>query len=167
MILLVSSSLLMALLCLMPLMLQPLSLGLSIMMLTTLISILIGMFFSSWYSYILFLVFIGGLLVMFAYVSVLIPNMVFSSMTPMLTFMMMFLFSFFLLNIFPISSSQSISSIQMPQNSLKTMISSSMELTLISSTSIMIILGILLLFALLAVVKICYYQQSPLRPFLT
>nr|QLY89865.1 NADH dehydrogenase subunit 6 [Viviparus viviparus] len=57
-----------------PLMAQPLSLGFVIIVFTLLMCLLISVFVSSWYAYILFLIYVGGLLVMFAYVAALIPN---------------------------------------------------------------------------------------------
>nr|YP_010616685.1 NADH dehydrogenase subunit 6 [Argestina pomena]WAW79885.1 NADH dehydrogenase subunit 6 [Argestina pomena] len=54
---------------------HPISMGLSILMQTLLISILLGMLINSyWFSYILFLVFLGGLLVLFIYISSIASN---------------------------------------------------------------------------------------------
>merc|ERR1711976_644423 len=60
-----------------PLINQPLRLGLAIMVSTILICLLTGMFLSSWYGFILFLIYVGGLLVIFAYVATLSPNTLF------------------------------------------------------------------------------------------
>lgn len=67
-----------SLLFLMPTMMQPLRLGLCIIVLTGISCLLVGVVISSWYGYVLFLVYVGGLLVMFAYVSALAPNTFFS-----------------------------------------------------------------------------------------
>nr|YP_007890462.1 NADH dehydrogenase subunit 6 [Hebomoia glaucippe]AGG84358.1 NADH dehydrogenase subunit 6 [Hebomoia glaucippe] len=54
---------------------HPLTMGILILMQTILISILMGMLISTyWFSYILFLVFLGGLLVLFIYVSSIASN---------------------------------------------------------------------------------------------
>nr|YP_008080467.1 NADH dehydrogenase subunit 6 [Melanitis leda]AEH05136.1 NADH dehydrogenase subunit 6 [Melanitis leda] len=54
---------------------HPISMGLLILMQTLLICILSGMLINSyWFSYILFLVFLGGLLVLFIYVSSIASN---------------------------------------------------------------------------------------------
>nr|USO21441.1 NADH dehydrogenase subunit 6 [Eurema hecabe] len=54
---------------------HPLAMGLIILMQTLIISIFIGMFMSTyWFSYILFMVFMGGLLVLFIYVSSIASN---------------------------------------------------------------------------------------------
>nr|YP_010297080.1 NADH dehydrogenase subunit 6 [Nemoura longicercia]UMI39128.1 NADH dehydrogenase subunit 6 [Nemoura longicercia] len=62
---------------------HPLAMGLMLLVQTVLISILTGLMAQSfWFSYILFLVFLGGLLVLFIYVTSLASNEMFSmSMT--------------------------------------------------------------------------------------
>nr|UJG45381.1 NADH dehydrogenase subunit 6 [Nemoura flexuosa] len=58
---------------------HPLAMGLMLLLQTVLISILTGMMAQSfWFSYILFLVFLGGLLVLFIYVTSLASNEMFS-----------------------------------------------------------------------------------------
>nr|YP_010503054.1 NADH dehydrogenase subunit 6 [Paroeneis palaearcticus]UXD78928.1 NADH dehydrogenase subunit 6 [Paroeneis palaearcticus] len=54
---------------------HPISMGLLILLQTLLICLLLGMLINSyWFSYILFLVFLGGLLVLFIYVSSIASN---------------------------------------------------------------------------------------------
>nr|YP_009045543.1 NADH dehydrogenase subunit 6 [Ypthima akragas]AHA03907.1 NADH dehydrogenase subunit 6 [Ypthima akragas] len=54
---------------------HPISMGISILLQTLLICLLLGMFTNSyWFSYILFLVFLGGLLVLFIYISSIASN---------------------------------------------------------------------------------------------
>nr|AMA07335.1 NADH dehydrogenase subunit 6 [Diodora graeca] len=57
----------------------PLSLGLVVIVLSVGFCLVVGAAFSSWYGYILFLIYVGGLLVMFVYVSAISPNNIFSS----------------------------------------------------------------------------------------
>nr|YP_010882125.1 NADH dehydrogenase subunit 6 [Sungaya inexpectata]WID87026.1 NADH dehydrogenase subunit 6 [Sungaya inexpectata] len=58
---------------------HPLSMGISIIMQTTIISAMTGMMSKSfWFSYILFLMFVGGMMVLFIYMTSLVPNMMFS-----------------------------------------------------------------------------------------
>nr|AIG21316.1 NADH dehydrogenase subunit 6 [Dendropoma corrodens] len=64
-------------LLLLPAMTQPLTLGLVILIMTLGGCSMCGLFMSSWYGYMLFLVYVGGLLVMFAYVAALIPNVMY------------------------------------------------------------------------------------------
>lgn len=154
-----------SLLFLIPLIAQPLSLGLCIILITTTFSILLALIYSSWFSYILFLVFIGGLLVIFAYVSILVPNTIFSRLIPIIWIRITFTIRFYLFIIFSIPQSHKLSPLNVPSNSFKLITASGHELASVRSSSIIIILGLMLLFALLAVVKICYYQQRPLRPY--
>lgn len=61
-----------------PLLNHPLSIGLRILLLTVIIAVTIGLITSNlWLSYILILVLLGGLLVIFIYVSLLAPNELF------------------------------------------------------------------------------------------
>nr|YP_009318345.1 NADH dehydrogenase subunit 6 [Angaria delphinus]AOZ71826.1 NADH dehydrogenase subunit 6 [Angaria delphinus] len=156
------SSLSLSLLLLMFIMLQPLSLGLCIMALSTSLCALISFTLSSWYGYILFLIYIGGLLVMFAYVSALAPNNFFSSIKAISLFLVAILF--FLVMISTLYTTD-LKFMEYSDSlcSLKTMNSSGRMLISPSNMSLMIILGVILLVNLLAVVKICYYQQGPLR----
>nr|YP_009139643.1 NADH dehydrogenase subunit 6 [Teinopalpus imperialis]AKG26302.1 NADH dehydrogenase subunit 6 [Teinopalpus imperialis] len=76
---------------------HPLSMGLMIFLQTMLTCLLSGMLIHSyWFSYILFLVFLGGLLVLFIYVSSIASNELFSMNSFLLT-MMITMFIFFLL----------------------------------------------------------------------
>nr|AKF78688.1 NADH dehydrogenase subunit 6 [Teinopalpus aureus]AKF78701.1 NADH dehydrogenase subunit 6 [Teinopalpus aureus] len=76
---------------------HPLSMGLMIFLQTMLTCLLSGMLIHSyWFSYILFLVFLGGLLVLFIYVSSIASNELFS-MNSFLLNMMIITFTFFLL----------------------------------------------------------------------
>nr|WMC21048.1 NADH dehydrogenase subunit 6 [Chtenopteryx sicula] len=144
---------------------QPLSLGFMLMMMTLCSSFLIGMFTFSWYGYLLFLVYIGGLLVMFMYVISLIPNLIFLSSKVFLYFFVIF-FGFLVMNFF---ISKSLVGVDVKDLSLLDYSS----LTMSGSGMIMmydnflcyLLLGVILLFVLISVVKICYYCEGPLRVF--
>nr|UXW88440.1 NADH dehydrogenase subunit 6 [Henosepilachna vigintioctomaculata] len=58
---------------------HPLSLGFFILIQTILISMMMGMFYNFWYSYILFLIMIGGLLILFIYMTSIASNEKFKS----------------------------------------------------------------------------------------
>nr|WNO18572.1 NADH dehydrogenase subunit 6 [Neolepetopsis sp.] len=146
-------------------MLQPLSLGLNIMTMILFLSILIAIHSSSWYAYTLFLVYVGGLLVMFAYVASMMPNTMFSKPKSLIPFLIP---SILLSLTVSFSLSPSSSSTQLSGQTLASYWSSAMTPTyLISSHSyfIMFFLALMLFIVLLAVVKICLNQQGPLRPF--
>nr|YP_010577074.1 NADH dehydrogenase subunit 6 [Tristichotrochus unicus]UZN92192.1 NADH dehydrogenase subunit 6 [Tristichotrochus unicus] len=156
-----------SLLFLMMSMLQPLSLGACIMGLSVMFCLLIGVSVSSWYGFVLFLIFVGGLLVMFAYVSALAPNNFFSSAKSVVRFVVLYLF---VLAYFSSGGPLSVSFISHNHLGLgseiewlKSSVCAGGALVSPSSISLIIVLGTVLLIALLAVVKICYYQQGPLR----
>nr|YP_003735166.1 NADH dehydrogenase subunit 6 [Spilonota lechriaspis]ADI51568.1 NADH dehydrogenase subunit 6 [Spilonota lechriaspis] len=77
---------------------HPLSMGFMILLQTILICLLSGMIINTyWFSYILFLTFLGGLLVLFIYVSSIASNELFTNNS---FFMKMFMFIFLLICIF-------------------------------------------------------------------
>nr|ARI50089.1 NADH dehydrogenase subunit 6 [Cittarium pica] len=160
--LLVMSSLCFSFLLLMPSMMQPLSLGLCIMVFSALSCVLLGLVSSSWYAYILFLVYVGGLLVMFAYVSALAPNNFFSSTKSIFSGVGFFLLILGMLWALSVPDISFLSSSSMLSTN-KLIASSGSVIVSPSSISVMIVLGVILLINLLAVVKVCYYQQGPLR----
>nr|AUI11299.1 NADH dehydrogenase subunit 6 [Clanculus margaritarius] len=155
-------SLCVSLVLMMPSMMQPLSLGLCVMVLSVFFCIMIGLSVSSWYGYVLFLVYVGGLLVMFAYVSALAPNNFFSSAKSVLGFFVIFCLSLAGVSVFYFVDLNVMSEVS-SFGYMKSMASSGSMVVSPSSMSLVIILGTVLLINLLAVVKVCYYQQGPLR----
>nr|YP_010400326.1 NADH dehydrogenase subunit 6 [Indothais sacellum]UQS76025.1 NADH dehydrogenase subunit 6 [Indothais sacellum] len=149
---------------LLPFMSQPLSLGLIVMISTLFMCIASAITLSSWYGYILFLIYVGGLLVMFAYVAALSPNVLFGSGAPVILFGLSFLiFLVFLFNY---------SLVDLPLLSYMSEVSKSSFLKIYGSemvspqmVSILIGLAVILLINLIVVVKICYYTHTSLRPF--
>nr|BBQ05077.1 NADH dehydrogenase subunit 6 [Cipangopaludina japonica] len=146
-----------------PLMVQPLSLGFCIMVLTLLMCMLIGMFLSSWYGFILFLIYVGGLLVMFAYVVALIPNiLVHMDLSIILIMIMQVSYMYMCWNFYFIDMKNlDIFNISYMMN-IKM---SSIELVSPEFITILISLGAILLINMIVVVKICYYKYSVMRPF--
>nr|YP_009503309.1 NADH dehydrogenase subunit 6 [Splendrillia sp. 1 MNHN IM 2013-9619]AXA45281.1 NADH dehydrogenase subunit 6 [Splendrillia sp. 1 MNHN IM 2013-9619] len=151
-------------LLMLPLMNQPLNLGLVIMMSTLWMCVVSAITLSSWYSYILFLIYVGGLLVMFAYVAALSPNVLFGKSTPMLFFLTMSVLFMVVMFFFPIVDSSSTSDIY-SYNTLKFLKTYSAEMVSPQMVSILVGLAIILLINLIVVVKICYYQRASLRPY--
>nr|YP_010891520.1 NADH dehydrogenase subunit 6 [Alviniconcha adamantis]WJK73043.1 NADH dehydrogenase subunit 6 [Alviniconcha adamantis] len=148
-----------------PLMAQPLSLGLTIMISTLLMCMLSATFLSAWYAYILFLIYVGGLLVMFAYVAALSPNVLFGGASALIFFLVMTIIFSYILHFYPFTDySETVSYKDFCSN--KNLKSHGIELVSPSSISILIGLGMILLINLVAVVKISYYQHSSLRPFM-
>nr|UYX79097.1 NADH dehydrogenase subunit 6 [Turris chaldaea] len=151
-------------LLMLPLMSQPLSLGLSIMLSTLLMCIISAMTLSSWYGYILFLIYVGGLLVMFSYVAALSPNILFGSGIPVLFFFVTTIFLSLTMYFYPLIDLCSIDHL-MNYNKLKFLKMYGVEMVSPHMISILIGLAIILLINLVVVVKICYYQRASLRPF--
>nr|AUJ21413.1 NADH dehydrogenase subunit 6 [Chaetopleura apiculata] len=144
---------------------QPLTLGLFILFNSFLMSISIYFQEKAWFSFILFLVYIGGMLVMFAYITTLIPNLAFKSINLTSLFIMIEIFWFILLSNstllgFPFNKSNmnmelTVSYINNWGGSLFSLFNIIMMMSLAS----------ILLFILICVVKICYFSKGPLRPF--
>nr|QTT61153.1 NADH dehydrogenase subunit 6 [Tritia denticulata] len=149
---------------LLPLMMQPLSLGLVIMVSTLLMCFISAITLSSWYGYILFLIYVGGLLVMFAYVAALSPNVLFGKATPVLFFLIMILPISVVFYCLPLIDMSSISYLNI-FSEMKFLKIYGIEMVAPQMISILIGLALILLINLIVVVKICYYQQASLRPF--
>nr|YP_010610768.1 NADH dehydrogenase subunit 6 [Bolitaena pygmaea]WAP91588.1 NADH dehydrogenase subunit 6 [Bolitaena pygmaea] len=146
-------------------MIQPLSLGFVIMMISGFMSVVVSFFIYSWYGFILFLVYIGGLMVMFTYVISLVPNLIFFSKGVLLYVGLLFA-SFMVVNFFFMFKSIDLSTMSMNLMGIKDF-SLSMSSLIMSSYNFLtyVFLGVLLLLILISVVKICYYCEGPLRVF--
>nr|WJW73798.1 NADH dehydrogenase subunit 6 [Pseudomicrodon sp.] len=80
---------------------HPLSMGLILLIQTILITCITGMIYKTfWFSYILFLIFVGGMLVLFIYVTSLASNEMFSLNMKYHGFLFVFLISCTLMSIF-------------------------------------------------------------------
>nr|AXF46462.1 NADH dehydrogenase subunit 6 [Penion lineatus] len=151
-------------LLMLPLMTQPLSLGLVIMVSTLLMCFISAITLSSWYGYILFLIYVGGLLVMFAYVAALSPNVLFGKGTPMLFFSILVFPLTAIFYFYPLVDLSSIGYLYIFKE-LKFLKIYGIEMVSPQMISILIGLATILLINLIVVVKICYYQHASLRPF--
>nr|YP_009560244.1 NADH dehydrogenase subunit 6 [Oxysarcodexia terminalis]QAA79142.1 NADH dehydrogenase subunit 6 [Oxysarcodexia terminalis] len=150
---------------------HPLAMGLTLLIQTTLICLTSGLMTKTfWFSYILFLVFLGGMLVLFIYVTSLASNEMFSfSIKLMITAMIMFTLSIMILffidkNIIMQYTNMEIKSIfdmnsYMMENSL-----SLNKLYNYPTNLLTIMLMNYLLITLIAVVKITKLFKGPLRP---
>lgn len=147
-----------------PSMMQPLRLGVTIIGLRIFSCLLVGFEFSRWYGYIIFLIYVGGLLVIFRYVAALRPNNFFSGVKNLILFISRFFvfltvfFRFFFINNMKLLN-LNLENYEYKERITGILICSSYNV------GILIFLGIVLLLALVAVVKICFQQQAPLRPY--
>nr|YP_004935446.1 NADH dehydrogenase subunit 6 [Bathyteuthis abyssicola]BAL27729.1 NADH dehydrogenase subunit 6 [Bathyteuthis abyssicola] len=144
---------------------QPLSLGFMLMVMILCVSGLVGMVTFSWYGYLLFLVYIGGLLVMFMYVISLIPNLIFLSSKVFIYFFIIFL-GFMMMNFFINKDTVSVEIKELSLFDYSFMSMSGGSLIMMYDNFLCyLLLGVVLLFVLVSVVKICYYCEGPLRVF--
>nr|ALO81709.1 NADH dehydrogenase subunit 6 [Phyllochaetopterus sp. AW-2015] len=142
---------------------QPLFFGLIMLIIAPLLAVLIALHYSSWYAYTFFIIFVGGLLVMFAYVSALVPNSLFHT-TPLkngLKLLLLWVPLLYYLLLLPSSSSHH--SLHLLQY---TIFKSGNDLYTPSNYPLLMLLIIILLLILTLVVKISSQTTGPLRPFL-
>ena len=147
-----------------PLIAQPLSLGLRIIIATLFLCMRSAIILSRWYAYILFLIYVGGLLVIFAYVAALSPNILFSSISSGLFFCMLIVPVIIIIYNYNFVDPNKLEVLNdwLEIKKLKTY---GVELASPYYISILVSLGLILLINLVVVVKICYYQHASLRPF--
>nr|YP_010722438.1 NADH dehydrogenase subunit 6 [Zerynthia polyxena]WDV10617.1 NADH dehydrogenase subunit 6 [Zerynthia polyxena] len=153
---------------------HPLSMGLLILMQTLLICMLSGMLsYSYWFSYILFLVFLGGLLVLFIYVSSVAANELFSfNLFNKLSLISMMIFSFLISTIYMYNMNWLNFSFNCEMDNMFNLFiffnnENKINLTKLynNHTYMMMMMLIIYLFiTLLAVVKITNIFFGPLRP---
>nr|YP_010022664.1 NADH dehydrogenase subunit 6 [Sarcophaga anchoriformis]QOP39512.1 NADH dehydrogenase subunit 6 [Sarcophaga anchoriformis] len=150
---------------------HPLAMGLTLLIQTTLICLTSGLMTKTfWFSYILFLVFLGGMLVLFIYVTSLASNEMFTfSIKLMMTTIIMFLLSISILifmdkNILTQYSNMEIKSIFDMNSYIMENSMSLMKLYNYPTNLLTIMLMNYLLITLIAVVKITKLFKGPLRP---
>nr|YP_010247802.1 NADH dehydrogenase subunit 6 [Thelepus plagiostoma]QTJ29896.1 NADH dehydrogenase subunit 6 [Thelepus plagiostoma] len=141
-----------------PILTTPLLLGLWVLLYSLAISTMTTMYTSSWFGLILFIIYIGGMLVMFAYFAALLPNQMYTH--PLL--LPFLLFSFFMLMMYIMNFKLSY---LMPQFLFSNPMKMNTFLYSPEQTPILIFLVILLLLALILVVKMTKHTSMPLRPY--
>nr|YP_010480841.1 NADH dehydrogenase subunit 6 [Blepharipoda liberata]UVN15677.1 NADH dehydrogenase subunit 6 [Blepharipoda liberata] len=149
--------------------LHPLTMGLTLLFQTVLISISSGLILKSfWFSYILFLIFLGGMLVLFIYVASLAPNEQFKSnlTTTMLAIFMWFMLTCVIMFLDPMTMSNKM---MIPTSTLqisdKISLSNIMTSFIYNSPSAMTTFFIIsyLLLALVVIVKVISVNSKSLR----
>nr|UZT27120.1 NADH dehydrogenase subunit 6 [Sternaspis buzhinskajae] len=144
-----------------PLSTSPLILGMTIWFMALLTALLTALLHLSWFGFIIFLIYIGGMLVMFAYFSAIAPDQ-------QMKIYFSQLISFFLIP--PIVTMFIIKSFSAP---LLTSIPTSLLFSPQTKLFIMLwaapffLLTLILFFTLIAVTKIVFQARAPLRPFNT
>nr|QGZ09976.1 NADH dehydrogenase subunit 6 [Eisenia nordenskioldi pallida] len=138
-------------LCLAP---TPIILGVNILLMSLLLSMVFASFISSWFAFLVFLIYVGGMLVMFAYFLALTPNqqMSYSSILYSMVVMSTFSTLSYCINI-----------------KVPTMSEFSQGNTLLylkSTAPFLIMLAMVLLFTMIIVVKFTSLSKRRLRPFM-
>nr|WGO58104.1 NADH dehydrogenase subunit 6 [Rhabdoblatta saussurei] len=142
---------------------HPLAMGLILLIQTVMITIITGMLTQSfWFSYILFLIFLGGMLVLFIYVTSLASNEMFSISTKMFLFMLFMIpiMGLILYKINPMLMNQETTN-YMIHNNMTSM--SLIKLYNLPTSIITIMLASYLFLTLIVVVKITNIFKGPLR----
>nr|YP_010580820.1 NADH dehydrogenase subunit 6 [Coralliophila richardi]UZT26953.1 NADH dehydrogenase subunit 6 [Coralliophila richardi] len=147
-----------------PTMLQPLSLGLMLVIATLFMCVTSAILLSSWYAYILYLIYVGGLLVMFAYIAALSPNILFKKVR--LSILVVLLVIFLFIFSWQFMDSSYLASYDSHFQDMKYFKMYSVEVVSPEVTSVLIGLGAILLLNLIVVAKICFGVSGTLRPFI-
>nr|YP_004021533.1 NADH dehydrogenase subunit 6 [Megacrania alpheus adan]BAJ24592.1 NADH dehydrogenase subunit 6 [Megacrania alpheus adan] len=136
---------------------HPLSMGMMIIMQTITIALMTGMLYKSfWFSYILFLMYVGGMMVIFIYMTSLMPNTMFMmpSKKMMLTMIMLMLLTMLT------------KKMNIMNNDTMTMIHNTpmlMKMYTMPANLNVIIMVMYLLFTMITVFNITDSNKSPLR----
>ena len=133
--------------------LSPLSIGFWILILALLIATSTAISISSWFGFIIFLIYIGGILVIFAYFTAIQPNQQIKITTPATATILTTIILPTYINPRTINSF----------TNKNWWISAIYETINISS---LIFLALALFLALIRIVKISFINRAPLRPFL-
>lgn len=164
MILIIFSTIVRSIAFIMPSIMQPLSLGLTIMVLRVYSCLLIGFELSSWFGYVMFLIYVGGLLVIFSYVAALSPNSFFSGARNLFLFIVRGFIFFCVYGLNWFSRGRKIRDFDGTYTHIRER-SSGALMCRNYNFGILVFLGVILFLALVAVVKVCFQQEAPLRPF--
>nr|QNN93054.1 NADH dehydrogenase subunit 6 [Platynereis sp. 2 PA-2020] len=131
--------------------LSPINLGVTVLMIALFMSIMLAMITSSWFGFIAFIIYVGGMLVMFAYFAALQPNQYITNWNWLLTP------SWCLILLYILSQNVSILwSDYMPNT---------MEIYSMTNVVLPVFLALILFLALIVVVKTARADEGPLRPF--
>nr|ALO76394.1 NADH deshydrogenase subunit 6 [Rhagophthalminae sp. GENSP01] len=145
---------------------HPLSMGMILMLQTILVSLSTGMMsLNFWYSYILFMIMVGGMLVLFMYMTSVASNnkFLFSMKTmSMMTFMMIIMYMLMMKNYLKIKQLNKNEDMIMMNLNINLMMSLNKFMSFPLS-SMFIVMIIYLLITMIAVVKITKIKYGPLK----
>ena len=131
----------------------PLLLGLWVLIIAIVISVIIGIVSTSWFGFIVFLIYVGGMLVIFVYFAAIQPNQ-------QISFLLIVRLTIYITAILiVINISGSLNSLLEDQTILS-------SLYVFINIPLLVFLALVLFLVLVAVVKISILFQGPLRPFI-
>lgn len=135
------------------------SIGGLLLVLALLVTIIVAILSNSWFSFILFLIYVTGLLVLFRYILAISPNYYYNSSFKK------FFFKFWLILViicfvFIRSNGVRVNSVVIDFEEMVILIFN------LNRIVIYLLIGVILLIVLVLVVNICYKRPRPLRPFL-
>nr|URX53212.1 NADH dehydrogenase subunit 6 [Cryptotermes rotundiceps] len=140
---------------------HPLAMGMMLLLQTMMTCLISGLMHKSfWFQYILFMVFIGGMLVLFIYVASLASNEMFSLSTKMATTSAVVLLTATALKNWTTPDSSDSTTHEMISNEINLMTS---KLYNQPSGTLTILMALYLLMALIVAVKITNVSKGPLR----
>jgi len=132
----------------------PIILGINILIMALLLSLVFASFIRSWFAFLIFLIYVGGILVIFAYFLALTPNQQIANSNN-LVYALISLITFIVLTY--------VSNIKIP--SISEMYQGNSALYIINAAPFLIILALILLITIIIVVKLTTRSKGPLRPF--
>lgn len=132
----------------------PIILGINILIMALLLSLVFASFIRSWFAFLIFLIYVGGILVIFAYFLALTPNQQIANSNN-LVYALISLITFIVLTY--------VSNIIIP--SISEMCQGNSALYIINAAPFLIILALILLITIIIVVKLTTRSKGPLRPF--
>nr|QWT29499.1 NADH dehydrogenase subunit 6 [Erpobdella sp. JP-2021] len=135
----------------------PILLLFMILLMALTISWLTAMMYSAWYSFLVFLIYVGGMMVMFSYFVALSPNQFMKIKTSALTMTMTML----MLSLPMIASTLPTSQLNQEQSFSSMLLYSSYNIP------ILLLMIIMLLIMMIMVVKLSNLSKGPLRPFMS
>nr|YP_010946307.1 NADH dehydrogenase subunit 6 [Allacta bimaculata]WGO57025.1 NADH dehydrogenase subunit 6 [Allacta bimaculata] len=141
---------------------HPMAMGLLLLLQTTMTSMLTGLMYNSfWFSYILFLMFMGGMLVLFIYLTSIASNEMFymSKKIIIMVIMMMIFFMMIKYNKLNMNNQETVSSMLINNLSTKSL----MKLYNSPTNMLMLMLVMYMFITLIMVVKITNIYKGPLR----
>nr|BDQ44088.1 NADH dehydrogenase subunit 6 [Amynthas yunoshimensis] len=132
----------------------PIMLGINILIMALLLSVTLASSMSSWYAFLVFLIYVGGMLVMFAYFLALAPNQQMPTKSNIIYVVATLII---LMGVALVTDTEIFIPQEMNQNNT--------YLYSMGTAPILILLALILLLTMVIVVKLTNRSGGPLRPF--